>query len=110
MKKVKELPFPPPQTSPYHNYLLMIEHFVLKCQWPGTMLDAVTPSAKTCLSDAARSPSSSPSSSPFDQGLLTVSGNSVQLTDASEFADDDDNDGREDGGRWPSWLSVIISI
>ena len=53
----------------------------------------------------ARSLSSSPSSSAFDQGLLTVSGNSVQLTNTSEFANDDDDDGREDGGRWPLWLS-----
>jgi hypothetical protein len=45
-----------------------------------------------------------PSSSAFDQGLLTVSGNSVQLTDASEFSDDDDDNGR----RWPSWLSVRV--
>jgi hypothetical protein len=28
----------------------------------------------------------------------------MQLTDASEFADNDDDNGREDGGRWPSWL------
>jgi len=33
-----------------------------------------------------QSPSLSPSSSAFDQGLLTVSNNSVQSTDTSEFA------------------------
>jgi hypothetical protein len=35
---------------------------------------------------------------------LTVFGNSVQSTDASEFANDDDDGGRENGGKWPSWL------
>ena len=35
---------------------------------------------------------------------MTISGNLVQLTDASEFANTNNDDGREDGGRWPSWL------
>ena len=56
----------------------------------------------TAFNFKCRSPSLLPSSSAFDQGLLTVSGNSVQLTDASEFAAADNNDGWEDGGRWPS--------
>jgi hypothetical protein len=68
------------------------------------MPDALAPLAKTCPSDTAQSPSSSLSSSAFDQGLLTVSGNLVQLIDASEFADNDDDENREDGGRWLSWL------
>ena len=53
---------------------------------PGTMPDAVAPSVKMCPSDDAGSPSSLPSSSAFDHGLLTVTGNLVQLTDAREFA------------------------
>jgi hypothetical protein len=63
------------------------------------MPDAVAPLAKTCLSKTARTLSSSPSPSAFDQGLMTISGNLVQLTDASEFANTNDDDGREDGGR-----------
>ena len=50
------------------------------------MPDAVAPSVKTSPSNAAQSPSLLPSSSAFDQGLLTVTGNLVQLTDAHEFA------------------------
>ena len=86
------------------SFSFMIKHFVIYRQWPGYHAGCPRPLGKDVSVRHCPITVVALSSSAFDQGLLTVSGNLVQLIDASEFADNDDDENREDGGRWLSWL------